>query len=269
MKIAYQGIPGSYSEAAIIKKWGDNYETLPCEYLEDVFNSIINKKADFGVVPAENSIEGTISRTYDLLNEFDLKIQGETIFRVVHCLIALKGVNLTDIKKVYSHPQALGQTREFILKNNYVPVNYFDTAGSVKLLKDEGIRNAAAVASRRAAEIYGLEVLIEGIETNQQNFTRFLHIGYQEPDVTGHDKTSLAFTLAHKPGTLLNALRSLARRKINLTKIESRPLIGKPWEYIFFIDIEGHKEDSIVKEALFELEKSTFSMKILGSYPVE
>jgi chorismate mutase/prephenate dehydratase len=269
MKIAYQGIPGAYSEAAIIQRWGDKIKTLPCNYLEDVFNSIKDRKADFGLVPAENSIEGTIARTYDLLNEHDLKVQGETIFRVVHCLIANKGVNFKDIQKVYSHPQALGQSREFLLKHNFNLVNYFDTAGSAKLMKDEKRMDAAAVASRRAAEIYGLEILKEGIETNKENFTRFLHIGYQEPKLTGYDKTSLEFTLAHKPGTLLNTLKALANRGINLIKIETRPLIGKPWEYIFFIDIEGHKEEERIAEALKEMIKSSLNLKILGSYPRE
>ena len=267
MKIAYQGMPGAYSEAAIIQKFGEDVETLPCNYLEDVFNSIKDGYANLGLVPVENTIEGTITRTYDLLNERDLKIQSETIFRVVHCLIANKGVSLQDIKKVYSHSQALGQTREFLLSHFYEPINYFDTAGSVKYLIDEGLRDAAAVASKRAAEIYGLEVLVEGIETNKENFTRFLVIGYGEPGISGNDKTSLAFTVAHKPGTLLNALKSFALRGINLTKIESRPLVGKPWEYIFFIDIEGHKDEKITSEALEDLLKFSNSLKILGSYP--
>ena len=267
MRVAYQGVPGAYSEAAVMQRWGNAAEPLPKPYLEDVFSVVEAGEAEAGLVPVENTIEGSITRTYDLLNEWSLTILGETVFRVSHCLIALPGVKPSDVKRVYSHPQALGQTRAYLAAHSYVPVNHFDTAGAVKMIHDEGHQDAAAVASRRAAEIYGMNVLAEGIEDNLENFTRFLHIGRGSMKPTGRDKTSIAFTVDHKPGTLIAAMRALADRHLNLTKIESRPYAGRPWEYIFFIDFEGHGEDPVSAEALRELAAYAGSLKVLGSYP--
>jgi len=266
MRVAYQGVPGAYSEAAVIQRWGAIAEPVPRPYLEDVFSAVEVGEADAGLVPVENSLEGSITRTYDLLNERSLTVLGETVFRVVHCLIANPGVEPGDVRQVYSHPQALGQTRSYLSAHGYEAVNYYDTAGAVKMIRDSRLRDAAAIASRRAAEIYGANILAEGIEDKSENYTRFLHVSTGSTEPTGRDKTSLAFTVDHRPGTLIAALRVLADRGLNLTKIESRPYPGRPWEYVFFIDFEGHAGDTIGSDALRELIGYTGSLKVLGSY---
>lgn len=267
MRISYQGIPGAYSEAAVIQRWRGTADPIPEPYLEDVFDAVEAGESDAGLVPVENTIEGSITRTYDLLNERKLTILGESVFRITHCLIANLGVAPADIKRVYSHPQALGQTRLYLAAHGYEPISHFDTAGAAKMIRDMGMRDAAAVASKHAAEIYGMSILAEGIEANRENYTRFLHIGLATERSTRKDKTSIAFTIDHKPGTLIAVLRVLADRRLNLTKIESRPYHGKPWEYVFFIDFLGHRDDGVSSDALRELAMYTSSLKVLGSYP--
>lgn len=267
MRVAFQGERGAYSEEAIMAHWGEAVEPLPRPYLPDVFEAVERGDADLGLVPVENSIEGSIVRTFDLLNERTLRAQGETVLRVVHCLIANPGVEAGDVKRVYSHPQALGQCREYIERRGLEPVGAYDTAGSVKMIKEQGLTDAAAIASQRAAEVYGMNVIERGIETHKENYTRFLVVGRGEPEPTGTDKTSLAFVVDHRPGTLVKALNALAKRNINLCKIESRPLVGTPWEYIFFIDFHGHAGNSDVAKALEELRGQTRYIKHLGSYP--
>lgn len=267
MRVAFQGERGAYSEEAIIQHFGRSVEPVPRPYLRDVFDSIEEGEADLGLVPVENSIEGSIVRTYDLLNDRRLKAQGETVLRVVHCLIVNPGVAKEDVLRVHSHPQALGQCRDYLERHGYEPVSSYDTAGSVKMLKEQDLRDSAAIASRRAAEVYGMEVLDSGIETHQENYTRFLVIGHEDIQPTSRDKTSIAFIVDHRPGTLYTALKAFAENGIDLTKIESRPMLGKPWEYIFFIDVIGHREDSDLSRALRLLKESSRSVKILGSYP--
>jgi chorismate mutase/prephenate dehydratase len=267
MRVSFQGERGAYSEEAIIQHFGRGVEPVPRPYLRDVFDSIEEGKADLGLVPVENSIEGSIVRTYDLLNERRLKAQGEVVLRVVHCLIANLGVAKEDVLRVHSHPQALGQCRDYLERHGYEPVSSYDTAGSVKMLKELGLRDSAAIASKRAAEVYEMEVLDSGIETHHENYTRFLVIGRDDMQPTSRDKTSIAFIVDHRPGTLYTALKAFAENGIDLTKIESRPMLGKPWEYIFFIDVIGHREDSDLSAALGLLGESSRSVKILGSYP--
>jgi len=267
MKIAYQGEPGAYSEEAIINHWGDKAQAIPLPYLQDVFTKVENGELELGLVPVENTIKGSIHLTFDLLQERAVLIQGETILRITHSLIINPETKFEDIKKVYSHPQALGQSRTFIEKHGFEAVNTYDTAGSVKLIKEEGLTDAAAIASSRAAEVYNMKVLAKGIETHKENWTRFLIIGKEKMQPTGRDKTTLLFIVEHKPGSLLKALHAISDQGINLLKIESRPLIGKPWEYIFYIEFEGHERDPEVQLSLEDLEKVTTSIKILGSYP--
>ena len=268
MKVAFQGERGAYSEEAIIAHWGEAAEPLPRPYLPDVFDAVEKGYADLGLVAVENSIQGSIVRTFDLLNERTLRAQGETVLKIVHCLIANPGVEAGDVKRVYSHPQALGQSREYLERRGLEPVGVYDTAGSVKMIKEQGLMDAAAIASQRAAEVYGMNVLEKGIETHNENYTKFLVIGSEEPESTGRDKTSLAFVVEHRPGTLVKALNAFVKRQINLSKIESRPILGKPWEYIFFIDFHGHVKDPEVVKALEELRGQTRYIKHLGSYPV-
>jgi chorismate mutase/prephenate dehydratase len=267
MRVAFQGERGAYSEEAIIQHFGRSVEPVSRSYLRDVFDSIEEGEADLGLVPVENSIEGSIVRTYDLLNERRLKAQGETVLRVVHCLIANPRVVKENVLRVHSHPQALGQCRDYLERHDYEPVSSYDTAGSVKMLKEQGLRDSAAIASRRAAEVYDMEVLDSGIETHHENYTRFLVIGHEDMQPTSRDKTSIAFIVDHRPGTLYTALKAFAENGIDLTKIESRPMLGKPWEYIFFIDVIGHREDSDLSRALRLLNENSRSVKILGSYP--
>jgi prephenate dehydratase len=267
MKVAFQGERGAYSEEAIIQHFGQTVEPYPRPYLRDVFDSVEAGEADLGLVPMENTLEGSIVRTYDLLNERTLKARGEVILRVVHCLIANSNVSLQDVRKVFSHPQALGQCRAYLEEQGYEAVAAYDTAGSVKMLKEGGLMDSAAIASGRAAEVYGMTVLARGIETHVENFTRFLLIGGEDHAPTSRDKTSVSFIVDHRPGTLYSALGAFAQNKINLMKIESRPQIGKPWEYVFFIEVSGHRDEPEMRSAIDELRKSSRSVKILGSYP--
>jgi len=267
MRVAFQGEPGAYSEEAIIQHFGVTVEALPRPYLRDVFDAVEGGEAEIGLIPVENTIEGSIVRSYDLLYERSLKAQGEVILRVIHCLIANPGVSLPDVVKVYSHPQAVGQCRAFIEEHGLESVAASDTAGSVKMLKTLDIRDAAAIASSRAAEVYGMNIIERGIETHKENFTRFIAIGGEDRQPTSEDKTSLVFVTDHKPGTLYMALGSFARKQIDLLKIESRPQVGKLWEYLFFVDVVGHRDDLDMREALDELRENTRMVKVLGSYP--
>jgi chorismate mutase / prephenate dehydratase len=267
VSVAFQGELGAYSEAATRQYFGPSVHVKPCAGLEDVFAAVEQGEVTFGIIPIENSLEGSISRAYDLLLESNLKVCGETELRVSHCLIVNPGVRLDMVKKVYSHPQALGQSQAFLRHLGAEMVPTYDTAGSVKLIKEKLITNGAAVASARAAEIYEMEVLASGIEDNPNNFTRFFVLAKQDATPTGNDKTSIVFSVKHRPGALYELLKELADHKINLTKIESRPTRQKPWEYNFYLDFEGHREDKLPKETLQKLESATLFMKVLGSYP--
>ena len=221
---------------------------------------------DFAIVPIENSIEGSVGEAIDLLMKYPLKINAEIILRIVHCLISDPNASLNDIEIVYSHPQALGQCRSFLEKLNCKIVSVYDTAGSVKMIKN--IKNAAAIASERAAYLYRMKILAKGIEDDKNNYTRFLLLSKNEyRRKTGNDKTTIIFKIEHKPGTLYRALEEFAERQINLTKIESRPVKGRPWEYFFYLDFEGHISDDHVKEAISALTNKVTFLKILGSYP--
>lgn len=267
LKVSFQGERGAYSEEAILQHYGVKTSPVPKPYLGDVFNSVEAGEVDLGLVPIENSLEGSILRTYDLLYERDLSPYGEVILRVVHCLITNHGTNIGDIEKVYSHPQALGQCRVYLEDHGYEAIAEYDTAGSVRMIKKKGLKNAGAIASRRAAEVYDMKIIEQGIEAHDENFTRFLILSRDEHPPTGRDKTSVFFILEDKPGTLYRALEVFAENGVNLTKIESRPIIGKPWEYIFFIDILGHIEDSIIRYSLIQLKDRSQNIKLLGSYP--
>jgi chorismate mutase / prephenate dehydratase len=266
--VAFQGETGAYSEEAAYQYFGPESRPKPFESLEDTFQAVEKGEVQFGIVPVENSLEGSIPRTYDLLLDSDLKVAGETKLRVVHCLIGLPDGKIDGIKEVYSHPQALGQCKTFLRQMGLKPIPSLDTAGSVKMIKENGLIDKAAIASARSADIYGMKILVKSIEDNTSNFTRFFILSKQESAPSAQDKTSLVFSVKHQPGTLYDSLKELAGRKINLTKIESRPTRSKPWEYYFYVDIEGHQKDPEIKEALEALENSTIFVKILGSYPI-
>ncbi|MBL7165270.1 MAG: prephenate dehydratase [Dehalococcoidales bacterium] len=265
--VAFQGEIGAYSEEATVDFFGPSIEVRPCETLDAVFDAVERGESHFGVVPIENSLEGSISQVYDLLLDSSLKVRGEIELRVIHCLIANPGVKLDLLRRVYSHPQALGQCRAFLKHLNCELIPTYDTAGSVKMIKEQGMTDGAAIASVRAAEIYGMQIMAREIEDNPNNFTRFFVLAKHDSPPTGNDKTSIVFSVSHKPGALYSLLRELAASQVNLTKIESRPTRQRPWEYNFYLDFEGHREDTASREALGKLEQTALFVKVLGSYP--
>jgi chorismate mutase/prephenate dehydratase len=267
LKVAFQGERGAYSESAVYTYFGDEAEVKPCRDLTEVFESVNKQEVPVGVVPVENSLEGSVNQTYDLFLTHNLKVSGEIIIRISHCLIANPSTSLEAVKTVYSHPQALAQCRSFLerLGSDLIPT--YDTAGSVKMLKEKGLKDAAAVASEKAAEIYGMKILAREIEDTPTNYTRFFVISKEDSPRTGKDKTSIIFAAKHKPGALYHALEEFEKRNINLTKIESRPTKQKPWEYNFYLDFEGHRTEKNCAQALKALQEKAAFLKILGSYP--
>jgi prephenate dehydratase len=266
MKVAFQGEPGAYSEEACQRYFGD-VETVPCETFDGIFAAVVAGTCESGLVPIENSLAGSVHQNYDLLLRHQLHIVGECFLRVRHCLIAFPGVEKSEIQRVISHPQALGQCAAYLRGLGVKTEPVYDTAGSVKLLKASGERTTAAIASRRAAEIYGMQILEENIEDDPENYTRFLAISPNPVAPSQDAKTSIVFTLKNQPGALFKALSVFALRDIDLTKIESRPLAGQPWEYLFYIDFLGAAEDERVRKALDHLGEYAQMLRIFGSYP--
>lgn len=267
-RVAYQGEPGAYSEAAAIEHFGKDVETVARDSFEAVFHSVAAKECDLGFIPIENSVNGSIHRNYDLLLQHELFITSEYHLRIQHCLIARPEAALQDIHRVISHPQGLGQCRKTLpILVNAKPEAVYDTAGAVKMVAAEDDIHIAAIASRRAAEIYGMKILAENIEDDPSNFTRFLTIACNPVKPEGQSKTTIVFSLKHQPGALYHALAAFAKYDIDLTKIESRPLIGRPWEYLFYIDFAGDRDNPMIKRALAELQKETLTLRVFGSYP--
>ncbi|HEX6028819.1 MAG TPA: prephenate dehydratase [Nitrososphaeraceae archaeon] len=267
--VTFQGERGAYSEMATLQYF-PNAKVMPKKSFQDVFDSIETCEANYAVVPIENSIEGSINETYDLLLQTKTTVTGEIYQRVRHCLIVNKGTTLDELEAVYSHPQAIAQCRNYLQLKRLDSVLTYDTAGAVKMIKERKIMNAAAIASRRAAEIYDMDVLEEGIEDRKNNFTRFLVLSKiktkTKTEPTGHDRTSIIFSVKHLPGALVGILKEFSSREINLTRIESRPTKETPWEYNFYVDFEGHCDDETIKKALQSIKNKTAFFKILGSY---
>jgi prephenate dehydratase len=267
MRIAYQGEPGAYSEAAALR-FGDHADLLPCEAFDDVFRAVAAGRATHGILPVENSIGGSIHRNYDLLIEHDLPIVGEVELPIRHHLMALPGTPPERVQRIYSHPQALAQCERFLRDLPHVRViATYDTAGSAKLIKEQGIADAAAIASERAAHVFGLDVLRSDIQDFSDNITRFLVVSrITEPDSPA-DKTTIVFSLSNEPGALFKALSVFALRGLDLTKIESRPIRGRPWEYLFYVDVPTSRQDLRCARALVHLAEFARTMRTLGSYP--
>lgn len=265
--VAFQGEPGAYTEEAAFRFFGKSTKGVPYESIDEVFEAVEVGNVPFAMVPVENSLEGSITRAYDLLLDSPLMVCGETELRISHCLIVIEGASLDTIKMVYSHPHALGQCRNFLNHLNCELIPASDTAGSVRMIKEQGRQDSAAVASAKAAEIYGMKIIAREIEDNPHNFTRFFILSKEDSPPTGNDKTSIVFSLKHKPGALYDCLREFASREINLTKLESRPTRHQPWEYNFYMDVSGHREQKDVVEALKALEEHAVFVRILGSYP--
>lgn len=274
--IAFQGARGAFSEEAARKLVGPQTDVLPCERFEDVFRSLKSGEVSGAAVPIENSLAGSVHENYDHLVNFELPIVAETSVRIVHNLIVRKGVSFSKIKRVYSHPVALNQCLDFFAKNPQIErVPFYDTAGSVKMIVDEGLGDAAAIASSVAAEIYGARILRRSIESDRQNFTRFFLLRTEQyarrhitpPSAHTTWKTSLVFSTHNVPGALFRALSAFALRDLNMTKIESRPLRGKPWEYLFYVDFLGRVDTPNAQNALNHLRELADFLRVLGCYP--
>lgn len=265
-RIAYQGEPGAYSEAAALR-FDPGAETIPVRTFDEVFATVAAGRATHGILPMENSIGGSVHRNYDLLLEHDLPIVGEVELRIEHCLLALPGVALSDLRVIHSHPQALAQCERFLRGLSGVEiVAVYDTAGGARLIRDEDRRDVGAIASRRAADVFGLAVLREHIEDPGVNVTRFVLVSRTPAPPDGADKTTIVFALPSVPGALFKALSVFALRDINLTKLESRPIRGRPWEYMFYADLAVGRHDLACARALVQLAEFARWTKTLGSY---
>ena len=275
MIVAFQGEIGAFSEEAVLAFFGEEAELLPCETFEKAFDATATGTADRSVIPIENSLHGSVHTNYDLLRKHELSITGELELRIRHCLMALPGVERQDLRRVLSHPQALGQCQDFLQNelSNAEPIPAYDTAGAAHMVASEKLRDAAAIASERAAAEYDLHILAAGIESNHQNYTRFLTLSSEPetPTASSADqpvKTSLVFSLKKNvPGALFKSLAVFALRDLDLFKIESRPLIGHPGQYLFYLDVEGTRTDEPLQRALDHLHELTSSIRLLGSYP--
>jgi 3-deoxy-7-phosphoheptulonate synthase len=266
-KVAYHGVPGSFSHKACMQFLGPEIEHSSCASFRGVFNAVEDSEARLGIIPVENSLTGSIHENYDLLLEFDLRIVGEITLRVVHNLMGHQNASLEGIRRVYSHPQVFQQCREFL--GNYPhweQVAYSNTASAVKRIKENGDPQEAAIARKEAARLFQMKILQEGIETNPRNFTRFVVISRGEFMEGSKNKSSLIFSVSDKPGSLCTVLRIFAENQINLVKLESRPIHSKPWEYLFYADIEVDIFDEQFHSILNELQGKTEYLKILGSY---
>ena len=266
LRIAYLGPEATFTHLASMRKFGSSPTYLPVKSIADVFSEVERGRADYGVVPIENSTEGVINYTLDMFIDSDLKIVSEILLEISHNLLSKS--KLKDIKKIYSHPQAIAQSRNWVESNlpNAKIIEVSSTARAAARAAKE--KNAGAIASELAAKLYSLKIVASHIEDTKENVTRFLVIGKTISKRTGKDKASIMFSIKDRPGALHDMLKPFAKEKINLTKIESRPSKKKAWEYIFFVDFQGHVEDGKVKKALKELEKGCLFLKILGAYPV-
>jgi prephenate dehydratase len=265
VKVAFQGEPGAYSQAAAISFFKEPIDAIPYPTFYEALDSTESKRSDYTILPVENSLEGSVGESYDLLLTTKLSAVGEIYHRISHCLIGLQTSEKIDT--VYSHPQALGQCRKFIQNNHLKPIPTYDTAGSVKILLELNTNNISCIASRKAAEIYNVPIIKEGIEDNPNNYTRFLILANYKKEKTSKDKTSIIFAIKHIPGALYNILEKFNANKINLTKIESRPTKNTPWEYNFYVDFEGHQDDKNILDTIEKIRPNTTFLKILGSYP--
>jgi prephenate dehydratase len=266
-RVAFQGERGAYSELAARAALGNEIEVVPYHSFDEVFECVQAGADDLGIVPIENSLAGSIHRNYDLLLRHRLHIVGETQLRVEHCLIAHPGTALEEIKMVRSHPQALAQCEHTLNRLGVQIEAAYDTAGSVRHLRESGERHAAAIASRLAAEIYGMSILDTGIEDDKQNFTRFLLLAREAVEPPAEAKTSIVFALHNRPAALFRALACFALRDIDLTKIESRPIPGSAWEYHFYLDFAGSSTSGAGERALSQLAEMATELRVLGSYP--
>jgi prephenate dehydratase len=277
-RLAFQGELGAFSHVAARQFTADDGTPVPMQTFEEVFQTVRNGKCHAAVIPIENTLHGSVHENYDLLLKYDLIITGETFVRIVHNLIAPLGNTFSNIKKVFSHPVALNQCKTFFENNPcFEKTPFYDTAGSVKMLMETRLKDAGAIASADAASIYGAKILRKSIEDDRENYTRFFLLekprarahksGGEMASVPSRFKTTIVFTTKNVPGALFRSLSAFALRDLNLTKIESRPLRGKPWEYLFYLDFIGHVDDPVAQKAVGHLEELADFLRILGCYP--
>lgn len=265
--VAFQGESGAYSEEAVRSHFGQ-VETLACPTFRDIFLAIREGKAHHGMLPVENSMAGTVAQSYELLLEYDLRVQAEVILRIHHMLLTLPETSIEDIASVQSHPQALAQCDSFIRRRSWKSIAEYDTAGSARLLAENPSPGTAVIASALAGEIYGLKVLERNIEDEPYNSTRFFVLGTEDaPQRDFPYKTSVVFAVRHHPAALYDCLGAFATNRVNLTKLESRPMRSRPWQYWFYLDFEGHADEPDCACALSGLLRKASMVKLLGSYP--
>jgi prephenate dehydratase len=263
--VAFQGEKGAYSEEGAIAAFpGSDY--LPLQTIRKVFEAVEVGRADYGLVPMDNSQAGSINETYDLFLKHGLHLVEETVVRVNHCLMALPGSHLDDLVEVISHPQAITQSEEFLNSLEVVVRAEYDTAGAAKKIVDDKLERTGAIASKRAAEHYGLEVLAERVQTYPDNYTRFGGLSRDPHPLRTPTKSSLVFGVGHVAGSLYRCIGAFAERHINLTKLESRPRAGRPWEYVFYVDVERAADDPAMIEALSEVSDHATFTRLLGTY---
>ena len=270
MKVAFQGIQGAYSEMALNEHFGKDVETISCDSFDDVFDMVNQGEVTFGFIPVENTIAGTVVENYDLLFANEVFVIAEAYLPIKHALLAKKGARLEDIKEAFSHPHALKQCKVYLKSKNIRMAPTYDTAGAAQTVASGDRLDCAAIASERCAEIYNMAILERNIQTNNSNTTRFFVIAKKEnvpkDHVTG--KTTIAFKTRHYPGALLDCLKIFQKYKLNLTKLESRPVPENPWEYIFYAAFEAGIDNDEVKAAIGELTLHAVFVKLLGSYPI-
>ncbi len=266
-RVAFQGERGSFSEEAAHKLLGRRVRSEPCDTFAATFQTVTKGKANYCLVPIENTLAGSVYENYDLLLENDLHIVGEVNLRVVHNLIALPGVTLKNLRQAYSHPVALAQCSRFFVRHPKIEkIPFYDTAGAVKMLAERRIQGAAAIASRTAAQVYDARILKSHLEDHHENYTRFLLLS-KTTKVSGRaNKVSIVFSTANVPGALYKCLSVFALRDIDLTKLESRPLRGRPWEYFFYVDFAGNVKEERCRNALAHLGEVTNLLRVLGCY---
>ena len=271
LRVAFQGELGAFSHMAIRQLLGPRVQAVPCAVFDAMFRAVADGRAAAAMVPIENTLHGSVYENYDLLLKYEIPILAETGVRIVHNLIAPPGVRFPDIKQAYSHPVALNQCLDFFAAHPRIEkAPYYDTAGSVKMLSEQRPAGAAAIASSLAAELYGCRILKKSIEDDRRNFTRFFLIGKQPvPGISASRgyKTSLVFTTRNVPGSLFRAISAFALRDISLLKIQSRPLRGKPWEYLFYVDALARATDPKMQNALHQLQEFADFFRLLGTYP--
>jgi prephenate dehydratase len=270
IRVAFQGEAGAYSETALKGFFHFDVESRARKSFQDVFQAVLSGDAEYGIVPLENSLAGSIHENYDLFLRYpDIKISGETKLRIIHSLIALPGAQLKDIRKVFSHPQGLAQCRSFLEDHPSIEkAPFYDTAGSVAFIAREGRKEYSAIANREAAQLYGMNVLKEGIETNPHNYTRFAIISRSENEAAEKpDKAVIVFSAPDRPGALYACMKVLSEKNLNLTKLESRPIEGRPWQYLFYMDVDIPTDAGLFTQALAELENiSEEAPRVLGMY---